>query len=1199
MNRILITISALCIAVLVTVGGGPYSGSVAVHASFQSITGRIETMNRGRGLLDSGENEKAAAFFERELKKNPRYLEAADGVVEAMSRGCNRDGALQSIRSIAAGADSAGMGVLALFAGAAREQGGRRFGEAAAMYHEVAVVTRAAGDSLSSFVCLGQAAECLIGGRDGRAALETAAEALRAASHWPATGRLQAKCIALKGEACNLLDRLGAADSLYRDALQRARAGGYRHVTGYCLNGLGRLAEKRQDIEGAAAFYRDALVEMRALGARERTAALLNNLGQAETRLRHFDTARGHLEEARAIASSCGADWLLGYVLYGLGAIAELRGEHGEALGLFERSLTIHADQGNEWGALGARQRLGYNLIVIGEYPRAIEHYSRCLDGYEGMKSLYGLSWSLGGLALAYHRLGDFARAEEFYRRTIDVRNTLGDRSGVAWCLNSLGMVYDLQGRYREALVNEHEALAVYEALGDRSGIGTARFSIGSAYYYLGNYDESLSHYGEALAIATELSDEALIRRVVSGMGSVYSDAGRLDLAEEFYRRHLDSARESGARQEIAWALKNLASFYIELGRRGEARRCLDEARVSLSPHGENHIRAWVLYSYGLIEESNDGAIEYLEHAHRLARDNGLEELEWRCLSELGERFLAVGEMQAGREFQERAILGVERIRRRIGVNELRMHTLRQSILPYERMVSLLTGPAAGGGDPEGAFYCVERSRAQIFAALLREAFKRPGIGDDRWFDGERGPVSRLTYLQSRLQDGTLEDGERRRMLDEMARLEDELLRIDMETLGERDVFRMVYPEFTQPFDLPGTLRDTECALVYFLGRDRSFLFAVDNESITVHELPPRAVIEERVDLFLRLLRQSLAVSDGAASPGAAAPRAYVREAPLPDEVLEIAGEELFDMLLGPVSGRLDSAGTIVVVPDGLLNRLPFAMLRHHDRYVVERHAIFFAPSLRSLCIVREREGSRPHRYSGCPYSVIAVGSTGSGSTARGVSKRVYPFTNIPVEPLLFAEEEARNITVLFDSSLTLTGAEASERAFKAAPLDAAVILHIASHCYIDDADVRRSFLVLDPGRSLTDTVSSAAEDGLVQWYEVAGLRLRASLVTLSGCRSAGGVLAYGEGITGMTQAFLYAGADCVLASQIDIPDRLAHRFMISFYRNLRGGATAADALRETQLEAAGWNDAGIAPALWASFVLVGDGGVSIRKMKN
>ena len=154
MNRIPTTIAALCIAVLITAPGGLYSNSVAGRASSRSIQERIDVLNDGLGLLDAGENGKAAAFFERELARNPTYIEAADGIVEAMTRMCDLDGALKMIRSTAAGAGSAGIPALVPYLRAARAQGEWRFGEAAEAFREAAGVARTAGDSLSSSACL-------------------------------------------------------------------------------------------------------------------------------------------------------------------------------------------------------------------------------------------------------------------------------------------------------------------------------------------------------------------------------------------------------------------------------------------------------------------------------------------------------------------------------------------------------------------------------------------------------------------------------------------------------------------------------------------------------------------------------------------------------------------------------------------------------------------------------------------------------------------------------------------------------------------------------------------------------------------------------------------------------------------------------------------------------------------------------------
>jgi hypothetical protein len=119
-----------------------------------------------------------------------------------------------------------------------------------------------------------------------------------------------------------------------------------------------------------------------------------------------------------------------------------------------------------------------------------------------------------------------------------------------------------------------------------------------------------------------------------------------------------------------------------------------------------------------------------------------------------------------------------------------------------------------------------------------------------------------------------------------------------------------------------------------------------------------------------------------------------------------------------------------------------------------------------------------------------------------------------------------------------------------------------------------------------------AGGDGLLQWDEVAALNLGSSLVTLAACRSAGGVLAVGEGVTGLTQAFLFAGATCVLAAQADISDAYSRRFMLDFYQHMRDGDQAAAALQKVQQSAA---TAGLDSRFrWADFVLVGDGTVTL-----
>ena len=74
------------------------------------------------------------------------------------------------------------------------------------------------------------------------------------------------------------------------------------------------------------------------------------------------------------------------------------------------------------------------------------------------------------------------------------------------------------------------------------------------------------------------------------------------------------------------------------------------------------------------------------------------------------------------------------------------------------------------------------------------------------------------------------------------------------------------------------------------------------------------------------------------------------------------------------------------------------------------------------------------------------------------------------------------------------------------------------------------------------------ADDGLLQAHEVLSLKLDARLVTLASCRSAGGRISPAEGLIGLSQAFLYAGADAVLASLWDVQDERSAELIWPFY---------------------------------------------------
>ncbi|HEU4588156.1 MAG TPA: CHAT domain-containing protein [Gemmatimonadales bacterium] len=269
----------------------------------------------------------------------------------------------------------------------------------------------------------------------------------------------------------------------------------------------------------------------------------------------------------------------------------------------------------------------------------------------------------------------------------------------------------------------------------------------------------------------------------------------------------------------------------------------------------------------------------------------------------------------------------------------------------------------------------------------------------------------------------------------------------------------------------------------------------------------------------------------------------------------------------------------LVIVPDDALHRVPFAMLRLGGRRLVERFAIQTAPSA-AVATTLWRRGSRGGRSTG---RVLAFGDPAFPSDGPGLlpTTRAYfaAFADRGgLARLPASGDEARTAGALLPRSEIRLRRAASEAFLKRTSLAPYVVVHLATHARVDERALGRSAIALAAGEG---------EDGFVTAAELAGLRLRADLVVLSGCTTALGVSVGGEGIRGLTAPLLQAGAGAVLATLWPVGDKEAAAFAREFYAALGRGLRLANALRAAQLAAIQRN---VPARAWASFVLTGNG---------
>ena len=346
-------------------------------------------------------------------------------------------------------------------------------------------------------------------------------------------------------------------------------------------------------------------------------------------------------------------------------------------------------------------------------------------------------------------------------------------------------------------------------------------------------------------------------------------------------------------------------------------------------------------------------------------------------------------------------------------------------------------------------------------------------------------------------------------------------------------------------FNRPGS--GNRAVLEYRLGEKESRVRISVEDRTWTEVLPAAGRIERSV---LGFIKETARPSASRRSLAAAAGR--------------IAGE------LIPFDRTLTALGVdcLIVIPDGILCRLPFEALRTADGrgFLVERYAISYAPFRFGPSLDRSEE----EPGGSC---LLAMGASVPDRPA-GAGEADAVFEEMPG-----VREEIRSVSRFFDRNrrfVYLDGA-ASEATLRRHRGGRYRLVHIAGHGTTEAGD---------PGRSSLLLCRSAGDDGLLRAEEARALGLAADLVVLSGCRTACGDAPPKEA-GGLPRAFLDGGARSVVATLWAVPDGSTADFMKEFYRHLEAGRGKSRALQAAKL---GMIHGGRPhPFYWAGYILLGE----------
>lgn len=320
---------------------------------------------------------------------------------------------------------------------------------------------------------------------------------------------------------------------------------------------------------------------------------------------------------------------------------------------------------------------------------------------------------------------------------------------------------------------------------------------------------------------------------------------------------------------------------------------------------------------------------------------------------------------------------------------------------------------------------------------------------------------------------------------------------------------------------------------------------------------------------------------------------------------------KLYRTLFGPIEGEMAGIDSLIVVPGEAMASLPVSLLvtqtpggardYSHAAWLVRRVANSVVPSVRAFATLRDKVAS-----TRAARAFLGVGNPDfSGAAANGRNRSgLADLANhcggdgpIPAQmlralaPLPETAGELQKVarTLGASSSDLLLGSRATEAAFRAEPLDQFRVLYFATHGLLPgelNCQTQPALALSPPAVP----AATKAEDGLLDASEIAGLRLNADLVVLSACNTAeSGTKFGGEALSGVAQAFFFAGARTLIASHWQVPSAATVSLMVGMFERIGSGGGTAQALRQAQLALIN-QPATANPFFWAAFTVLGDG---------
>ena len=789
--------------------------------------------------------------------------------------------------------------------------------------------------------------------------------------------------------------------------------------------------------------------------------------------------------------------------------------------------------------------RVGWTRYVRSIFMDRVGHFDSALTEASSAAQIARATHDPKLEARAYHAMGRIHSLSGHYRnalasnqRALDIENSYGATlRETSLELSELGIDYRHLGRFTDAVAAYDSALKIGRKLGNPEGIARVEFNLATIRMATGESDEALTLLNDALGRAEQIGEVRGVAFIHGGLADLYFRAHAYKAAREHFQKALAINRVAKLPYGEVQNLEGIGR--VDLAE-GHAAQALPTLRAALAiadsaPYGQERASTRAaLARASAATGARQQALNWANQALRIADSLGDPAAELEARSARGVALEAARSSEAATGYLS-AINLLESWRGRLTLGDLRMGVADSHIDVYEGAIRSLLAR----GLAEEAFQVAERARARLLLELMAE------------HDVRNAQTSRQDTLRQMLREKFASRDASKgpaavaadREIDSLTRSLDAL---ETDSRARDARAGVAYPAPATVSELrSGVVLPGRALLMFFWGEKDVYAWWMTPQTIRAARLGSA----DSLSAMLEFLRGALARSNAGPAWQPAAKRAF----------------EKFVSPLAP-----SPVSEVLAIADGPLVYIPLETFIGSGNLPWGASTRFIYGPSASVLLALQRSSPKVSWSKG----VLAVGNPArTPSTQTGPEAERERLADSLLPDLPAAATEARTIASILGGD-AITGSQATLARWLSLDPARYRYLHFATHTLIDDEHPQQTSLLMANGR--------------LDLNAVRRLRLSSDLVTLSACETALGQQLRGEGVIGFPHAFLEAGARGVVISLWRVNDQVAARYMEEFYRELRGGRSAADAMlaiRQRRILAGGGS---AHPSEWAPFVLVG-----------